>query len=119
MSNINFKKTLDEVASEIPQTEYGKQESVTNGKVTLQYFPEGFQALNKELSTGLHPKLETLLANHPANEMEVRLAEIATYCSIAMDGAYGQPELDKLCFILAGRLEVLREAPEAPSIILQ
>lgn len=102
----------------LPQTEYGKQDRWTNGKYVFEMLPEGYIALNKELATGLHPKLETLLANHPADEVDIRLAEIASYCSIALDATYTLPERDRLCFILAGRLEVLRELP-SPSIILQ
>ena len=105
--------------SQLPQTNYGEQKEIRNGKMVLQFFPDGYAALNKELATGLHPKLERLLANHPAAEVDIKLAEIATYCSIALDGVYTLPERDKLCFILAGRLEVLREIPHAQNIIIQ
>ena len=101
-----------ELYDALPQTEYGKQETWSNGKFTFEMLPEGYISLNRELATGLHPKLEKLLANHPdANDVDVRLAEICNYCSIALDGTYTLAERDKLCFILAGRLEVLREAP--------
>lgn len=102
----------------LPQTEYGKQDSWTNGKVRFELFPEGYIALNKELATGLHPKLEKLLANHPADETDIKLAEIANYCLIALDATYTLAERDKLCFILAGRLEALRELP-SPQVIIQ
>jgi hypothetical protein len=102
----------------LPQTEYGRQESWTNGKVRFEMFPEGYIALNKELATGLHPKLEKLLANHPADETDVKLAEIASYCQVALDATYTLAERDKLCFILAGRLEALRELP-APTVVIQ
>lgn len=102
----------------LPQTEYGKQDTWTNGKVRFEMFPEGYIALNRELATGLHPKLEKLLANHPADETDIKLAEIANYCLIALDATYTLAERDKLCFILAGRLEALRELP-APTVIIQ
>ena len=102
----------------LPQTEYGSQESWSTGKVTYEFFPEGFIVLQKEIATGLHPKLEKLLANHPADETDIKLAEIASYCSVALDATYTLAERDKLCYILAGRLEVLRELP-SPTIILQ
>ena len=102
----------------LPQTEYGKQETWSNGKIRFEMLPEGYIALNRELATGLHPKLEKLLANHPADEVDIRLSEISAYCSIALDATYTLEERDKLCFILAGRLEVLRELP-SPQIILQ
>lgn len=79
--------------------------------------PEGIIALQEELATGLHPKLEKLLANHPAVEWEIRLAEIASYCHVILDGTYGEQDLDQLGSILAGRLEVLRELPAAQTIL--
>lgn len=108
----------DLVAS-LPQTEFGKRETYQLGKYTVEMLPEGYQALNKELATGLHPKLEKLLANHPADEVDIKLAEISAYCLIILDGTYTIEERDKLCYILAGRLEVLREIPEAQKIIMQ
>lgn len=103
---------LKEILDQLPHTEYGKQEKWTNGKYTFEMFPEGYIALNKELATGLHPKLEELLANHPVDETDVKLAEIASYCSIILNATYTIEERDKLCFTLAGRLEVLREMPK-------
>ena len=80
--------------------------------------PEGLIALNVELATGLHPKLAARLANHPADEWEIKLAEIASYCAVVLDGTYSAEEIDRLGFILAGRLEVLRELPAPQTIIL-
>ena len=103
---------------QLPQTVYGTQESWSNGKIRFEMFPEGYIALNKELATGLHPKLEKLLANNPAaDDVDVRLSQIAVYCAIALDGTYNLEERDKLCFILAGRLEALRELP-SPQIVV-
>lgn len=83
----------------------------------IKLFPEGLIALNKELATGLHPKLEKLLSNHPADEWEIKLSEIAAYCQVALDGVYPPEQISELGFILAGRLEVLRELPHAQTII--
>jgi len=106
------------ILDSLPQTEYGKQESWTNGKIRFEMLPEGYIALNRELAIGLHPKLEKLLASSPVNETDEKLAKIAAYCSVVLDGMYSLAERDKLCFVLAGRLEVLRELPEAQNIIL-
>ena len=84
--------------------------------LVIKMFPPGFIALNKELATGLHPQLEKLLANHPAAEVDIKLAEIARYCEIALDGTYTLEDRNKLCLILVSRLEMLRERPT--SIIL-
>lgn len=81
------------------------------GKFTLEYFPEGFIALQRELASGLHPTLVKTLSNHPQDEIDIILAEIATYCQVALDGTYTLEERSNLCAILAGRLEVLRELP--------
>lgn len=85
----------------------------------IQMFPEGFQLLNKELATGLHPQLEKILQEQAAgaDDWEIRLAQIATYCGILLDGVYDAMELDNLCRILIGRLEVLREIPKAQIIL--
>lgn len=112
MSNEDFSTLVES----IPQTEYGSQQTYTNGKVTFEFFPEGFIALNKELATGLHPKVEAQLAKLE-NDVDIRLSALAAYVGIALDGTYTLPERDKLCFIIAGRLEVLREFP-SPQIIL-
>lgn len=79
------------------------------GKFTVEMFPEGYIALNKELATGYHPKLESNLNNYPVDEIDIRLATIATYCGIVMDGMYTIQSRSELCAILAGRLELLRD----------
>ena len=83
----------------------------------LGFFPDGYIALNKELASGLHESLAVKLANHPVDEIDVKLAEIASHCSIALKGDYSLEERNKLCFILAGRLEVLRELPKSQTIL--
>lgn len=111
-SDINPENPDQELYDQLPQTEYGKQESWSNGKYRFEMFPEGFIALNRELATGLHPKLEKLLAQQDPKEVDIRLAQIAAYCEVMLDATYTLAERDKLCFILAGRLEALREAPQ-------
>jgi hypothetical protein len=83
----------------------------------IEYFGDGMILLNEELATGLHTHLEAKLSKHPVNEIEIRLAEIATHCDVILDGVYDPKEIDKLCATLAGRLQVLREK-EIPQIIL-
>ena len=108
-----------ELASKLQQTEYGKGKSWSNGKYRFELFPEGYIALNRELATRLHPKLEVLLKNHSVDDVDIKLAEIASYCSVVLDGTYTIEERDRLCFILAGRLEVLREIPDSQNIVIQ
>lgn len=83
----------------------------------LEFFPEGIIALQKELATGYHPTLAQKLGNHRPEDWEVKLAEIASHCSVILDDTYQVEDLDKLGFILAGRLEVLREV--IPAQIIQ
>lgn len=114
MSNeldINPENPDQDLYDQLPQTEYGKQESWSNGKYRFEMFPEGYIALNKELASGLHPKLEALLMHDPIDEVDIRLAHIASYCEVMLDATYDIAERDKLCFILAGRLEAKREMP--------
>jgi hypothetical protein len=97
----------------LPQTQYGTQQSWSNGKYRFEMLPEGYIALNKELATGLHPKLEASFVRTelPIEDVDMRLSLICAYCGVLLDGTYTLEERDKLCFVLAGRLEALREAP--------
>lgn len=69
----------------------------------LEFFPDSYIALNQEL--GNHPDLCELLSKHPPQEFEIRLAEIAAYCEVALDGYYTPADLDKLCDILVRKLK--------------
>ena len=73
-----------------------------NGKVVLEFFNPARIALAKEITN--HPKLIARLQKHPQAEFEILLAEIALYCEIVLDGDYTQDDLDKLCYVLLGRL---------------
>lgn len=84
------------------------------GKMIVEVFPPGWLSLNKELASGYHTSLCIKLANHPVDELYSKLAEIATHCSVILDEIYSPEELDKLAAILAGRLQVLREAVHEP-----
>lgn len=70
----------------------------------LVFFSEVQQALNYEVTK--HPALGELLRNHPSKEFEVRLAEIAKYCGIALDGIYDGKDIDNICGLC---LEELRK----------
>lgn len=83
----------------------------------IEFFPEGIIALQKELASGYHPTLAQKLANHRTEDWEIKLAEIASHCSVILNDTYQVEDLDKLGFILAGRLEVLREV--IPAQIIQ
>lgn len=84
----------------------------------IEWFPDGYIALNQELATGFHPKLEALLSEQPVNEVDIRLAVISHYCAVMLDGIYTLEARDKLCHILTGRLQVLRVHPSAQKILM-
>lgn len=68
----------------------------------INIFPEPFIQLNLEIQH--HPHLQELLSNHPAHEWEIRLAEIACYCEVAVDGDYLPEQIEQLCEILRIKL---------------
>lgn len=72
-------------------------------KISLEFFPESYIALQRELNN--HPELCARLTNHPPQEFELRLAEIASYCEVILDGSYTPDDLDKLCDILYRKLK--------------
>jgi len=73
----------------------------------LNIFPDEFIRLNEEIAR--HPRLQKKLAEFPAEEWEVRLAAIAYYCEVLMDGDYMPEDISKLCGILLNRLILMRE----------
>lgn len=85
----------------------------------LTFFPDGLMNLQAELATGLHPEVEKLLTSLQCapNDWEIRLARIAAYVGIIVDGQYGTEEISQLAATCAGRLEVLREIPRAQKIL--
>lgn len=75
--------------------------------VHLNFFPEPFTQLNLEIQH--HPILVELLAAHPPHEWEIRLAQIAQYCEVVLDGSYMPEDIENLCNILFKRLISMRE----------
>lgn len=58
--------------------------------------------LDRELHQ--HPQLLENLSHQPSNEFEMRIAEIASYCDVALHGDYSPLDLDHLCGILYKKL---------------
>jgi len=44
-----------------------------------------------------HPKLLEVLAQHPQDEFEILLAQIASYCEVVLNGEYLPSDLDNIC----------------------
>jgi len=72
----------------------------------LEFFPEEYIQLNREIT--YHPALQALLAKHPEQEFELKLAEVAAYCFIEVDGEFTQEELRKLATLCIARLQQLQ-----------
>lgn len=74
---------------------------------TLVYFPDSYINLQKEIPN--HPDLVKLLENQPNELFEVRLAEVAAYCGVILDGYYIPKQLEELCEILESHLILKRK----------
>lgn len=89
-----------------------------NGKYVFELFPPEYIALNLELNNiHYHPKLAEILAKFPDDEIDMKLAQIASYCEVMMDGVYDLDSRIQLCRVLLERLKILREDPNASVII--
>lgn len=62
---------------------------------TLVYFSPAQLALNQEVLK--HPKLMERLDSKRTADFELKLAEIASYCGILLDGYYVQNDIDNIC----------------------
>lgn len=67
------------------------------------------EVINLQREIARHPKLMKLLQNHPGDAWEVKLAEIALYCDVVLDGDYLPEDVQKLCGILERKLIERRE----------
>ena len=88
-----------------------------NGKYVFELFPAEYIALDAELKTEYHPKL-AFLNNYPAEEIDMKLAQIAAYCEVMLDGDYAIIDRIKLCAVLVEKLKDKREVPGSQTIIL-
>jgi hypothetical protein len=72
-------------------------------EMRLEFFPESYIQLGREIAH--HPKLVSLLQQQEANEFEIRIAVVAAYCEVMLDGLYSPKDLEKLADILLKRLQ--------------
>ena len=70
-------------------------------------FPEAFIELNKEVCN--HPLLQKRIQKHHDTDPELQfskcIAEICSYCNIAIDGHFTEPMLIKLADLCVSRLK--------------
>jgi hypothetical protein len=114
MSNSNDNRPKAGTIFDRPSDHEVKQ--FVQGKFTVEFFPEGYILLNRELATGYHPALEILLQQIPADEIDLRLSVIAHYLGIVLDGTYTIEARSELCAIMSGRLELCREFAAAQTV---
>lgn len=88
-----------------------------NGKIVFELFPQEFLDLDAEMRTGYHPKLE-FISGYPMDELDIKLAQIAAYCEVMLDGDYTLADRVKLCKVLKEKLIAKREYPNAQIIQL-
>lgn len=69
----------------------------------FEYFDPRMIALQEEVFN--HPRLMELLAKHPPQEKEMRIAEIAAYCEVMLDGYYSEEQLNELADVLTRKLK--------------
>jgi len=86
--------------------------------LVFEMFPEEYVQLNIECSNGLHPKLEIILAGIHPDEHDMKLAFIATYCEVILNGVYTHESRIALCEILRKKLIEKRERPPGSIILL-
>lgn len=82
-----------------------------------EIFPDSYIELNKELMTGLHPKLEQIIAGCGIDEIDLKLSHIAAYCEVMLDDVYSLQDRMKLCDVLREKLILKRENPNGILII--
>ena len=73
----------------------------------LEYFDQRALDFNEEVIK--HPKLMEFLAKH--TDPAMKLAEVAAYCEVILDGAYSEEDCNVLCELLTKKLIAKREAP--------
>jgi hypothetical protein len=82
----------------------------------INIFPDEIIALNRELIH--HPRLQELLAKHRAEDWEIKMAEIALYCEVIVDGDYLPEQMVKLAEILEIKLRQRREDNRSVLVII-
>lgn len=82
--------------------------NIPNG-VKVAYFPPEFVTLSQEIIH--HPVLIDLLQDYPADEdsFELRLAGIAAYCEIMLDGDYMPDDIVRIAKMCTQRLQDKRK----------
>lgn len=84
---------------------------------SLQFFGDNKIALSREIHN--HPELLELLSDHHPDDWEVKLAHIAVYCEVILDGDYLENQIEQLCGILTEKLITKRTGFVFPKEIVK
>lgn len=89
--------------------------------MVFEFFPPEYLLLQKELDTDYHPTLQKILreSGGGADDVDLKLAQIAAYCEVMLDGIYTLDERVNLCRLLWEKLQLKRVNPNAGLIIIQ
>lgn len=97
-------------------TQDTKIEIETHKEIIFELFPQEYIELQRELATGIHQQIVAIIERYPADEMDIKLAQIAAYCEVILEGDYNLTDRRALCKVLTEKLVSKREMPK--SIIL-
>lgn len=94
--------------------------------IEMALWPEELIALNQELASGLHPDLQAYLVENVGpgygheNLLIERLAAIAAYAGVALDGLYDSDQILVICTVITAKLKTMRKRADDgnPEIIL-
>lgn len=67
-------------------------------------YPEAAIAVDTEIHQN-HPELLKLLSKYPSRHLESKVAAIAAYCGLALDGTFTEKDLEKLFQMLYDKLK--------------
>lgn len=85
----------------------------------FEMYPEEYILLQRELATDYHPQLQAILRKNGggADDVDLKLAQIAAYCEVMLDGIYTLEDRIKLCRVLWEKLLLKRNRQESLLIV--
>ena len=84
--------------------DFGRDDGMKVGKRIQYLFPEAAIALDTEIQMN-HPDLLKILSKYPHQNLENKVAAIAAYCNLAVDGFFKEKDLEALFQLLYDRLK--------------
>lgn len=82
----------------------------------FEIFPLEYTLLQQELMEGYHPGLAEILATVGPEDLDMKLAQIAAYCGVGLDGIYTLDDRRLLCIVL--RRELFKRRKPLPTVYI-